>query len=178
VSLLEDVIGMITEAASKPGIMSLAGIKREKACRKDIASYFDVLWNELEKLDLSKAADAAHKESALHSAEISIRRAMRQTQPVLLHALAGHIYLALLDGDKVARRQMKQEFKEAIREKRDELAANEQKQQDATAKALALAGKSKQGQGSAPAPLAPNLSTEAAQQLTAALVKVAEAIAA
>jgi hypothetical protein len=67
---------------------------------------------------------------------------------------------------------------DSIREKRDELAANEQKQQDATAKALALAGKSKPGQGSAPAPLAPNLSTEAAQQLTAALVKVAEAIAA
>jgi hypothetical protein len=76
-------------------------------------AYFDVLWTELEKLDLGKAADAAHKDSALHSAEISVRRAMRQTQPVLLHALAGHIYLALLDGDKVARRQMKEEFKEA-----------------------------------------------------------------
>jgi hypothetical protein len=113
VSLLEDVVGMITEAASKPGIMSIAGIKREKACRKDIAAYFDVLWTELEKLDLGKAADAAHKDSAVHSAEISVRRAMRQTQPVLLHALAGHIYLALLDGDKVARRQMKEEFKEA-----------------------------------------------------------------
>jgi hypothetical protein len=112
VNLIEHVLGLFSEAATKPGIMSLVGIRRENACRKDVAAYFDVLWQELEKEELVKVAGET-PDSALHTAYMKIRRAMRQAQPVLLHALSGHIYLALLDGDKVARRQMKQEFKEA-----------------------------------------------------------------
>jgi hypothetical protein len=61
---------------------------------------------------------------------------------------------------------------DSIREKREELAADDAKRQAVLAKAAAAAGK----QGAAP--LAPNLSTEAAQHLTAALLKVSEALAA
>src|SRR5512146_2794803 len=111
--LLQKVVQLLTESAYKPGIMSLVGIRRERQCAADLKGYFDQLWKEIGPLGLGGIAKAGHKEAAVQTAELEIRRALRQANPLLIHVLSGHIYLALLDGDKVARRQMKQDFKEA-----------------------------------------------------------------
>jgi hypothetical protein len=109
VNLLEGIVALLTEAATKPGVMSLVGIKRVNSCEKDLRVYFDQLWLDLRKLDWGEAKS----ETGAQSLELDIRRALRSESPFLLRVLSGHIYLALLDGDKVARRQMKEEFKEA-----------------------------------------------------------------
>jgi SPP1 gp7 family putative phage head morphogenesis protein len=92
------VLRKLVEAMQRPGLLGSVGIRREKACQRELAAYFRLLASTLPIEDLSKLADGDNKEAAVHTAEMRIRHTLRNAQPILLNILAAHLMLAYKEG--------------------------------------------------------------------------------
>jgi SPP1 gp7 family putative phage head morphogenesis protein len=101
---IEKAILEIIEALGKPGVMSPAGQKREKTCAQDVERYFAALKDAIAESDIATVALIDHREAALHVADARIENILRRLQPLLLQTLSTNIYLAMIEGEKVARR--------------------------------------------------------------------------
>jgi SPP1 gp7 family putative phage head morphogenesis protein len=96
-SLLGAVANLV-ESLQRLGLHGAVGMKREKMAARSVAAYFRVLAERMPVEKLSELAKAGHKEAAQHAAEITIRRALRGVQPILVEALASHKMLAYKEG--------------------------------------------------------------------------------
>lgn len=110
---LLQVVTAIQESSQRPGLMSLAGIRRERICRKELERYFRRLKADVLKLRLHELAASATAELGAHAAEMKLRPVIRRLTPVLLGALAVNLYHAYQEGAKVADRHRRLHFKEA-----------------------------------------------------------------
>src|SRR5262249_2637833 len=90
---LEQVVGLLLEAAHKPGVMSLAGIAAEKRCAKDVAAYFQLLGHRLEGSALM--ATTEH-----HDNKVIIQKVVRSLSPRLHMILQTNIMEAMLAADR------------------------------------------------------------------------------
>ncbi len=107
------VLMTLLETAQRPGMMSLAGKRRERLCRKDLERYFRRLKVEVLKLHLEDLVDSQTAETAAHAAEMKIRPVLRGLTAVLLGVLATNLYPAYQEGAKVADQYRRLHFKEA-----------------------------------------------------------------
>lgn len=111
---LTEVLVRLEESSQKPGLMSLAGKRRERLCRKDLERYFRRLKADVLRLRLQDLADTeTTPEIAAHAAEMKLRPVLRGLTATLLGALAVNLYHAYQEGARVADRNRRLHFKEA-----------------------------------------------------------------
>lgn len=79
-SWMKEAAELLTEAANRPGIMSLAGLKVENDCRKDVALYFKMLKAKIVPLHLERLTD---KKTARHVAEMQVGQVVRRNTDYL-----------------------------------------------------------------------------------------------
>ena len=79
-SWMKEAAELLTEAANRPGIMSLAGLKAENDCRKDVALYFKMLKAKIVPLHLERLTD---KKTARHVAEMQVGQVVRRNTDYL-----------------------------------------------------------------------------------------------
>ena len=79
-SWMKEAAELLTEAANRPGIMSLAGLKAENDCRKDVALYFKMLKAMIVPLHLERLTD---KKTARHVAEMQVGQVVRRNTDYL-----------------------------------------------------------------------------------------------
>lgn len=91
----------LVEALRRPGVMSAVGMKRERACASDVASYFGLLHDRIDALNLGALATEPIDVAVSH-ADMAIARVVRQTQPMLLELLLLNLYHGFLEGDALA----------------------------------------------------------------------------
>ena len=97
---LSGLLDQLTEVAKRPGIMSLAGKQAEKACQKDVASYFRILGARVKQAHLEKLTEVNDKQQARHAAEMKVRQIARRASDVLQRILKEHIHAAVVAADK------------------------------------------------------------------------------
>ena len=86
-SWMKEAAELLTEAANRPGIMSLAGLKAENDCRKDVALYFKMLKVKVMGLHLERWTDRYprkdEKEVGRHVAEMQVGQVVRRNTDYL-----------------------------------------------------------------------------------------------
>ena len=100
VNELSGLLDQLDEVAKRPGIMSLAGMQAEKACKADVASYFRILGARVKQAHLEKLIDVNDKQQARHAAEMKVRQIARRASDVLQRILKEHIHAAVVAADK------------------------------------------------------------------------------
>lgn len=101
VAKISQVVALLAERAKKPGVMSLAGARAERAMRRDLASYFVKLETSLGSLSVSSIGDSTHDAAiARHAAEMSARQAVRRNQDSLRVILETNYAEAMITADK------------------------------------------------------------------------------
>lgn len=111
--MIMPLIRKLVETLRRPGLLGAVGIRREKACTRDVATYFRVLGERLPVEMLAQLSESQHKEAALHSSELTIKTVLRQLQPALISLLSAHILLAFKEGYKHAQVHDDKTLKEA-----------------------------------------------------------------
>lgn len=100
VNELSGLLDQLDEVAKRPGIMSLAGKQAEKACQKDVASYFRILGARVKQAHLEKLVATKSVGQAKHTAEMVVGQITRRSSKTLQDILKEHIHAALLAADK------------------------------------------------------------------------------
>jgi hypothetical protein len=100
IDLIDYLVAELNEAATKPGIMSLAGQRAENQCRRELVLYFKILGARIKSAHLEKLAEAPSKEAAKHAAEMKLNQIVRRTSDVLHRVLKGNYHAAMLAADK------------------------------------------------------------------------------
>lgn len=111
---IANVLVQLLETSQRPGLMSLAGRRRENLCRRDLEKYFRRLKADVLKLKIPElVSTASSAETGAHAAEMKLRPIIKALQPIMLGTLALHLYHGAIEGTKVARRHKKLHFGEA-----------------------------------------------------------------
>jgi hypothetical protein len=95
------ILTNLAEAMTRPGLMSVVGVRREKICTRDLKRYFRLLGERVEAAELGKLATVDHKDAALSAANLKLAQITRALQPMLLQVLSTNLYAAILEGDKL-----------------------------------------------------------------------------
>jgi hypothetical protein len=99
---LLEVASLVDEAAKRHGVMSLAGMKAEASCRKNLAAYFRHLGAKVNMAHLGEIAKVGNKDLARSQAEFKARQIVRRSNDLLQKVLRVNIHEALLTADKQA----------------------------------------------------------------------------
>jgi murein L,D-transpeptidase YcbB/YkuD len=95
----EALVDKLIERATKPGVMSLAGVAAEKQCANDLRIFFRKVAAQIRErlIVLHRTTDAA---VARHTAELTLAGIMRRNQTHLQDILEQNISEAMLKADK------------------------------------------------------------------------------
>ena len=97
---MTDLIDELLEAISKPGVMSLAGVKAERQCKRELATYFKLLGARVKLAHLEKLAEVDSKDLARHAAEQKVKQIVRRASDVLHRVLKANYHEAMLAADE------------------------------------------------------------------------------
>lgn len=99
---MNEALTRLLESTQRPGLLGIVGMRRERACTRDLATYFRVLKVKLNIDDLATLVNSSSKEVALHSAAIRVKSSLRSMRPALLSVLSSHKMMAFKEGYKIA----------------------------------------------------------------------------
>lgn len=99
VNLISQAVGLIAEVSKRPGVMSLAGIKAEVKCRKELKLYFKMLGARIMQAHFEKLVDV-DKETAKHQAEYKAKQIVRRSAETLQNVLRINHHEAFLVASK------------------------------------------------------------------------------
>lgn len=92
---MQEVIDRLLEAATRPGLFSLAGMALEKRCERELRSYFTIVARAVVDLHLEQLTKSeATAGGAYQFAEMRVSHVLRGHRATLLGVLASNLYAA------------------------------------------------------------------------------------
>jgi hypothetical protein len=98
--MLTSLVKRLQEVATKHGMESVYGIRRENICTRDLSGYFHAFGELVDAGNIHQLVLVPHVEAALNAAEMRLQRICRTLQPVLLEILSVNLMAAMQEGYK------------------------------------------------------------------------------